>query len=550
EKLYIGDRRGLPARPFISADSIELRYAFWPLFSRQLLIKEVRLVKPEIMIEKSLRGDFNFSDLMTAPKQSARPATQPPKTNTGKLPFDLLISSFSVAGGRVVYIDDAAKSSNEVRNLNISVSGFELSRLKPISYKLAADLTYQKKIIPLAVSGKIGLDIDKAAVSLPDTILSIAGEKASIVAEIKTRPATDIKFSVASRGLSVDPLLAIFAAPAGPKKAAKPGELTAAINQATAAIPRNIAVNGDFKINNLTFQKFRVDRIDAALSLTGKVLTARLNEVKIYDGTLSGRLSADLNVPGLSYSVNDLRLAGFNAAPFSNAVVATFLTKLPDYKDLIDKIYGKLDLSASLKGRGVEPQTIMANLSLNGSLALKNGELKRLKTLAEIGKTLKSNSLQQDLKFGGLYTSFSFNNQVITAKALKIEETDSRLYFNGSADLNSLKWVPGNRLTLKLAPALTSDLPKETSIFKDKDGWLELTFELTGDLKKPIPKPILAKSFEAAVGKFNVKVEAAKVEIEQKAKAELASKEAEAKKAAEERLKEEAKGKLKELFGR
>lgn len=114
EKLYVGDRRDFPARSFVSADSIELRYAFWPLFSRQLLIKEVRLVKPEILVEKGLRGDFNFSDLTASPKQSNKPTTQPPKTNGGKLPFDLLISSFSIVGGRVVYVDDAVKTSNEV----------------------------------------------------------------------------------------------------------------------------------------------------------------------------------------------------------------------------------------------------------------------------------------------------------------------------------------------------------------------------------------------------------------------------------------------------
>ena len=260
---------------------------------------------------------------------------------------------------------------------------------------------------------------------------------------------------------------------------------------------------------------------------------------------LSGGLAADLNVPGLAYEFKGLRLTGFNANPFSNAVVETFLTKMANYNDLVNKVYGTLDVVASLKGRGVEPADIMPNLALDGSLTLKNGELKRLKTLAEVGKMLNSNSLQQDMKFGALYTAFSFKDQVVTAKALKIEESDFKLYFNGGADLKALKWVAGNRLSLKLAPQITKDLPNEYSIFKDDQGWLALTFELTGDLKKPIPKPILNKPLDVATEKIKAKIEAKKVELVESAKTEAATKAAEAKKELENKAKDAVKNFLK-----
>jgi uncharacterized protein involved in outer membrane biogenesis len=544
EQLYVGNRQGFTAKPFVAADSIELRYAFWPLFSRQLLIHEIRLVKPEILIEKSSRGDFNFSDLTTSPKQPNHQLAKPPKTDA-KIPFDLLVSSFSVANGNILYVDNSTGTSAEIKDLHIGVSGFELALVKPINFKVSADIIYQNKPVPVALSGKVALDLNKESAALRDTRLSIAGESAAISADIENWKNPRVGFSVASRGLSIDPLLAVFAAQAGPKKAHQPGELTASLNRSMAAIPKNLSVKGSLDIENLTFQKFKVDKIDASLSLAGKRAAANIRSVKIYDGSLSGNLSADLNVPGLAYSAKDLRLAGFNAAPFSNAVIETFLTGLPDHKDLLNKVYGRLDLSASLKGRGVEAADIMANLDLDGALTLKNGELKRLKTLAEVGKTIKSNSLQQDIKFGGLYTAISFKDRVAAAKALKIEENDFKLYFSGGANLKSFKWVPGNRLTLKLAPALTTDLPKELSFFRDNNGWLELTFEITGDLKRPFPKPILDKPFEAAIGKLKIKVEAKKVEIEAAAKAELATRETELKKEAEKRLEEE-KNRLKE----
>jgi uncharacterized protein involved in outer membrane biogenesis len=542
EKLYVGNRRGFANTPFVSADSIELRYAFWPLFSRQLLIKEIRLVKPEVLVEKSASGEFNFSDLLQSSKAANKPAA--PAAEAGKLPFDLLVSSFSLAGGKVTYVDKASGTSSSVNNLNVRVSGFELALLKPIDYKISADIGYQGQTVPVSLSGQISIDLNKAAVSLPHNSLSLAGENAVISADLTGGKNPDLRFSVTSGGISADPLLAIFAAPGGPKKTARPGDLTAAINRSTALIPKNISVRGDINISNLMFQKFKVDTLSGTLSLAGKIARATIKEVKLYGGTLAGNLTADLTAPGLAYSVNDLRLTGFNAAPFSNAVVGTFLTGLPDYKDLLDKVYGTLDLSASLNGRGVEPKEILANLNMDGSLALKNGELKRLKTLAEVGKTLKSNTLQGNIKFGALYTAFSFKNQVATAKALKVEENDFKLYFNGGADLKTFTWVPGNRLALKLAPALTIGLPKALTVFRDSSGWLELTFEMTGDLKRPLPKPILAKPMEAAVGKLKIKVEAKKVEIET-----AAQKAAQDKLDAEKtHLKEEAKNQLQQLF--
>jgi uncharacterized protein involved in outer membrane biogenesis len=545
EKLYIGNRRGFAAKPFVSADAIELRYAFWPLFSRRLLINEVRLVKPEVLVEKSAAGEFNFSDLLKTPKAPHNPTAQPAKETTSKLPFSLLVSSFALTDGKVSYVDHSSRSSNEIRNFNLRFSGFELFMLKPISYSISADLIYQNHPVPVSVAGKLVVDLEKVSLSLPDTTLALAGQKAAITATIANRRNLDVDFSVTSHALSLDPLLAIFSSSTGAKQPpSRPGELTATVNKAMAALPRNLSVKGSLALENLSFQKFKADRINGNLSLSGKFVNAKIKQIKLYEGEMSGTLSADLNVPGLAYSVTDLYLSHFNAAPFSNDVVGTFLTGLPDHKDLLNKVYGTLDLSASLRGRGVEPKEIMANLSLDGSLTLKNGELKRLKTLAEVGKTLKSNSLQDDIKFGSLYTAFSFKNQVATAKALKVEENDFKLYFNGGADLKTFKWVPGNRLTLKLAPALTTGLPQEMAVFRDSSGWLEMTFELAGDLKKPLPKPILAKPLEAAAGKLKVKIEAKKVEIETAAQ-KAAQEKLDAEKA---RLKEEAKNQLQQLF--
>jgi uncharacterized protein involved in outer membrane biogenesis len=550
--LAVSNRPGFAKQPFITADAIELRYAFWPLFSRQVIIKEISLVKPQILIEKNSRGEFNFSDLLTTqpPANASKPANHQGKLQgqpTTKPPFDLFVSSFSIKNAKLTLNDYSTGTVNEIKNFNLKVGGFELALVKPIDLAASAVVTYQGKEIPLSLGGQIGVGLAAETINLKNFTLSIAGESLAAAATVSGwTKAPRLTANISSGQINVDPLLAIFAGSTAkaPSAKLKPGELTKMVNGLTASLPRNVSANVNLDVANLTFQKFKVDKIEATVGLVNKVATVKLKGIKIYDGLLSGNLQANLNAPGLAYEVKDLRLAGFNASPFSNAVIETFLTGMPDYKELVNKVYGTLDVSTSLTGRGVEPDAIMTNLNLNGSLTLKNGELKRLKTLAEVGKTLKSTSLQQDIKFGALYTAFSFANRVVTAKALKVEETDFKLYFNGGADLKSLKWVSGNKLTLKLAPHLTKDLPREYSIFKDAKGWFELSFEMTGDLKKPFPKPILDKPLEVVTEKIKAKIEAKKVEIVESAKTEVATKAAEAKK----ELEEKAKGAIKDLL--
>lgn len=530
EKISVSNRSGWANRPFISADSIDLRYAFWPLFSRQIIIQEIALVKPEILIEKGAAGDFNFSDLTTPVKRSS-PVTATPHVT--KPPFALFISSFSLKNGKIVYLDHLTKNTNEIRNFNVGLSGFELALVKPVKLRASADVTYQGKVVPLALVGQIAFDISNEIVKVPTLALDLAGEKAHLAATLSNlRAGPTIDFTLSSSKLTVDPLLAIFAAASTTEKPkAKPGELTKTINKLTASLPGKLKVKGEVNLANLTFQNFKIDDAQLGLALANKTLAVELTMVKIYDGLLTGRLNADLKTPGISYG-GKLNLSSFDAHPFSNSVVETFLIKLPDYKDLLDKVYGKIDLTLTLSGRGVEVPEIMANAIASGSFALRNGELKRLKTIASIADQIKAPALKQDLKVSELSSGFSFRNQVLDLTNLTLRDHDLTVFFSGGLDLKDLKYVPGNRLTLKGSPSLTKDLPREYNLLRDEKGWLAATFELKGDLKKPLPTPILDKPLSTVVGKLKVKVDAAKVEIEQKADQEKT------------RLQEEAKQKI------
>lgn len=550
--LTVGNRQGFAAQPFVSAESIDLRYAFWPLFSRQIIVKELRLVKPMILIEKGRDGEFNFSDL-TAAKPGKEP-TKPSQT-AGKPPFELYVSSFSIDRGKISYVDHAAGTKTEVKDLTVKLAGFELALIKPIDLKASAIATYNGKEIPLGLGAKIGVNLVKESINISELSLSIAGESINGSASISAwKIAPHLDFTLASKGIEVDPLLLLFAGSAPtPKKKALPGELTKTINQAAKSLPANVSAKGAVAIDNLVFQGFKVDKIIAEIKLKNKVAALDLKEVRIYNGVLSGQAKVNLNVSGLQYSVADLKLAGFNSTAFINALAAGPLASLPDSKDLVNKVYGQLDLGANLSGGGVEMPALLNNLTAQGSFSLKKGALKRLKTIDAIAEKLGTAALKQDLSLQGLTADFTFGKMIVGIKNFDLADNDLNIKFNGDINLAAQKFGEGNRLVLRASPTATKGLSREYNLLRDKDGWLEATFELRGDLKKPFPMPILLKPFDTAVGKLKVTVDAKKVEIENKAKEEAAKAEAEAKAKADEekrRLEEEAKNKLKSLFNK
>jgi uncharacterized protein involved in outer membrane biogenesis len=552
ENLSISNRPGFAQKPFVSADAIALRYAFWPLFKKQIVIKEVRLVKPEILIEKNAAGEFNFSDML--PKKGA-PAEKKPEVKTkgaGKQAFSLVVDTFSIRNGRITYADYGTKTSTGLKNANLTVSGVSLAMDKPIGLDFSAVANYQKKDIPLAVAGKIDLDLAKEIIRIPGLALSVAGEKATIsttLSQFSTGPSLD--FSIVSSKLSVDPLLSIFTAGAtAPKPKAAPvkGELTRTINQATAAIPATLKIKGNIDIGNFSFQAFKVDRINVGATLVNKRAALAIKEIAFYEGKLSGQAAVNLAAPGLSYSANNIKLENFNSTPFVNTVVETFLSKMQNYKDMVNKVYGRLNMNVSLSGSGVEPEDILKNAAGSGSFALTGGEIKRTQILAQIGQTIKSNSLQEDLKFDELSGEFDLKNQIVNVKKFKLEGGDARAGFAGGVDIGGLKWVSGNRLSLKLSPAATRGLSKEFDLFRDEKGWFELTFEMTGSLTKPIPKPILDKPAEKIKQKVEQKVDEKKKELEAEAKRKADEEKKRLEEEAKKKLEEEAKNKLKNML--
>ena len=65
ENIEIANHKDFSKTPFFKTDKMVVKYALLPLIHKELVIKKVVLIKPQILIERSKEGQWNFSDLAT-----------------------------------------------------------------------------------------------------------------------------------------------------------------------------------------------------------------------------------------------------------------------------------------------------------------------------------------------------------------------------------------------------------------------------------------------------------------------------------------------------
>ncbi len=538
DDLRIGNRAGFSKEPFVKADKIELRYDLWSLFARKFKINKVAIVSPSILLEKK-GEEFNFSDLIPAPQPKAESKEAKPKKEKAKPPIAIDVSSFLIKDGALTYIEYSKGRENKsgFNDLNVKLFGITIDFSKPIGFGASANVIYQGKPVPVSASGLAIMDMKRDKASILNLKLSAAGESISSNIYISNLSKNqDIKFNLNSKKINVDKFLAIVSGKTSPKKKVPPppyGTFTKSISSLSASLPSGLKIDGNITLKNITFKEMILDKLSLKILLAKRVLKIYSKESRAYDGKLNASVKIDFNQPGLAYETTDFIVSGFNATPATNAFVKSFLTKMEGSEDLIDKIEGTLSLGVKISGSGVEMPEVLKNAKGTISFELKDGKLKKLKSIESVGSKIGLPTFKNDMEIKIVKADVSLSGGILKVNSLHAdngEAGDVAVDFKGSLDLIKKKYVAGNVLTLRLSPRIT---PKELDAFKDSSGWAVLEFELTGSLAKPIPVPKLEKPLEKIKERA---AEEAKEEVKKEAEKKL------------DELKEEAGEKLKELI--
>ena len=109
--VVIGEDPHFGAGPFAKAQELNVRVALIPLLRKDLQVKSLRLVNPDIELIKSQGGHWNYASLGQAQKQpSAQPAAAAPPT----------LDHLEITKGRLRFIDQKENVQNTYDNIDVT----------------------------------------------------------------------------------------------------------------------------------------------------------------------------------------------------------------------------------------------------------------------------------------------------------------------------------------------------------------------------------------------------------------------------------------------
>jgi AsmA protein len=130
--VVIGEDPGFGAGPFAKAQELDVLVALLPLLRKDLQVKSLRLIHPDIELIKNQSGQWNYASLGQAPaRTSAQPskpqkpsgATPQPGAQANAAPA-LSLGHLEIANGRVRLIDRQDNIQNTYDNIDVTLDNF------------------------------------------------------------------------------------------------------------------------------------------------------------------------------------------------------------------------------------------------------------------------------------------------------------------------------------------------------------------------------------------------------------------------------------------
>ncbi len=404
---------GFPDKALISIQSASLDVELMPLLDKHVKVGELLLNGAEIHLLTRKDGVSNLS-LLTAYKKTTASAesqvSEPTATEEvgGSAMGDMKITlaGIRIEQGHLLVEDLKAGTKQEVANINLFVSRFAPGESVDVNmsalYKqadLSADLKSKFKLMLskdfdlLAISG-LDTSIDLVGRGIPsgEKRLTLKGELNYRVsnklaefsplnmtfgdiglsgkASVKHTVIPQIRFDLTSENIDLDKLMAEMSSEAENKPAAKgsaAAPATTASSNKAATQPDLSALSSVDLAGKLTMKAFKsgnanVQDIVMNMMVKGGVAELSSFSAKLYDGTVTG--NAKLNGKG--------KMAIFSATKQLKGVQARPLLK--DVAE-IDMLSGAMNMTANLKGVGLDELSIRKSLNGQIKLAFTDGAL-------------------------------------------------------------------------------------------------------------------------------------------------------------------------------
>ncbi|MFW6284420.1 MAG: AsmA family protein [Desulfosalsimonas sp.] len=513
---------------FVAADEMVLRYQFWPLLKKQVVVDEIRLEKPQIRVVRNKDGTFNFSDLLTAPpasepkEESAAPASEDKQGNG----INLLVSRLQVKDGTLFFTDHGAGTDGfeyEISGFNASAKDiardqsfpFEMAaRLgqAPFSAKgtvNAAEARIQTEVkldefnmvdfspylenqaraaiegLRPVVSGTIDLSSQKIhteglEVVLGDDVVSVD----LTVTNLFSRP-VNIQNRIYASSLNIDALMAAVQTPQSrqeekngrekPDSNSTESQKPAPKGKDTPLGPFDLPVavnNGQVDVDKAVYKGLAMTDLKLGYRLVENVLTVETLEARLAEGAISGNARVDLGVAGLSYD------SDFSVQEISADALMSGL-----YPKAAGTLLGRTSAAINVSGRGTAWEQMRDALSGQGQVRISEGKIAGNDFAGGLARTLGAGDLKS-IDFKSFEGDFEIEDGKLrlvsdfAGKDVKMNPTGT-IGLDGALDMN---------LNLALAPGFSSRLSSDSlvgQLLEDEQGWTSMPVALGGSLGKP-----------------------------------------------------------------
>ncbi|MDO9026871.1 MAG: AsmA family protein [bacterium] len=169
EGIELANAKGFAEKPMVKVESIVLKVNLLGLLKRQLVISSLVVDKPEIMIEKDIKGVFNFDDLIK-PVPAGQKTAAPPSSS----PVSLAMQSFRIKDGRFELGDKQGQVKAVASGINEELSLSADLKLENIRTKGTIKVTDITAEVPGLKVSKIYVNVSHdITVNLPKKIITI-----------------------------------------------------------------------------------------------------------------------------------------------------------------------------------------------------------------------------------------------------------------------------------------------------------------------------------------------------------------------------------------
>ena len=457
ENIEIANHKDFSKTPFFKTDKMVVKYALLPLMHKELVIKKIILVKPQILIERSKEGQWSFSDLVTTEgtekttecTEKVSPEGKPLASNragrweSAQMSEETEKRANGLTGKRAIFLTSqayAATGEGKPKKMAVTVGSIVLQKGRIIfNDEVIPQITTIEDLDILVsnISQEEKADFD-ISLNIPEEMASPLRIKASL------NPFTlKEKMDIDAR-IDIDDLNLIYFAPY--YQSFLPGKLQSAkLNIGLdLELKEKISSKGKVALNNLVFIstkviplpiKFESLAIDHDMGIDLKRSNIDIEKINL---NLEG---ISLNAQGKIKDFKNERILSLSlytdqiSLEKAKGLVSSFV-KVPILKEI--EVEGTIDLKASLKGK-------LKELEIDGVLNLNDDTIKYAKLnqpLNNIKSSIKFN--KRDIDISRLSANLGSSTLVLKGKVINFRKprldlllTSDKLVLNELANITA-----------------------------------------------------------------------------------------------------------------